>query len=102
VIHKTARFQVRREGLERSLAAIREFVAYVRANEPGTIRYESWRERDEPTRFLHLFTFRDAEAERLHSSSRAVQTFTSALYPECLESVRFTDFGLVATTEPQP
>lgn len=32
---------VRSEALARCLAAIREFVAYVRASEPGTLRYEA-------------------------------------------------------------
>jgi quinol monooxygenase YgiN len=44
-IRQLARYQVRPESLERCLAAIREFVAYVRVNEPGTLRYEVWQER---------------------------------------------------------
>jgi quinol monooxygenase YgiN len=101
VIHKTATFQVRRAGLERSLAAIREFIAYVAANEPGTLRYESWQESDDPTRFVHVLTFRDADAERIHSTSAAVERFTKVLYPECLAPVVFTDFDLAASTESQ-
>ena len=101
MIHKIATSQVRRAGLERSLAAIREFIAYVAANEPGTLRYESWQEKGDPTRFVHYFTFSDAEAERIHSSSTAVERFTKVLYPECLAPVVFTDFAIVASTEPQ-
>jgi quinol monooxygenase YgiN len=43
-IRQIARYQVRPEALPRCLAAIPEFVAYVRANEPGTLRYEVWQE----------------------------------------------------------
>ena len=103
LIHKTARFQVRREGLERALAAIREFIAYVREHERGaTLRYESWQDKADPTTFVHLFTFRDAQAERNHSSSAAVKRFTKVLYPLCIEPVEFTDFTMVASTEAQP
>ncbi len=103
VIWKTATFQVRPDGLERALAAIREFVAYVRANERGaTLFYESWQENDDPTKFVHYFTFRDAEAERIHSSSDAVKRFTAVLYPLCVEPVAFTDFSMVASTERRP
>src|SRR5262249_45077024 len=35
-IRQLARYQVRPEGLEKSLAAIRKFVAYLSTNEPGT------------------------------------------------------------------
>ena len=57
---------MRREGLERSLAAIREFIAFVAKNEPGTLTYESFQERDDPTKFEHVFVFRDQDAERIH------------------------------------
>jgi len=52
-IRQLARYQVRPEAVERCLAAIHEFVAYVHANEPGTLRYEVWREEKDSTRFIH-------------------------------------------------
>ena len=91
-IRQLARYQVRREALERCVAAIHEFVAYVRANEPGTLRYEVWQEPEDPTRFVHIFVFRDAAADRAHSESAAVKRFASILYPECLAPVEFIDY----------
>lgn len=91
-IRQLARYQVRPEALERCLAAIREFVAYVRANEAGTLRYDVWQERDDPTKFVHIFVFRDADADRAHSESAAVKKFSSILYPECLAPVEFVDY----------
>jgi hypothetical protein len=44
-IRELARYQVRPETLDRCMAAIHTFVAYVRANEAGTLRYEVWQER---------------------------------------------------------
>lgn len=96
-IRQLARYQVRPEALTRCLDAIREFVAYVRLNEPGTLRYEVWQERDEPTRFVHSFVFRDPEADRLHSESAAVKKFAAVLYPECLAPVEFIDYRLVVS-----
>lgn len=92
-IRQLARYQVRPEALERCLAAIREFVAYVRANESGTLRYEVWQERDDPTRFVHIFIFRDAAADQIHSESAEVKKFASILYPECLAPVEFIDYA---------
>jgi quinol monooxygenase YgiN len=71
-IRQLARYQVRPEALERCLAAIHEIVAYVRASQPGTLRYEVWQEQVDPTRFVHIFVFRDVEADRAHSESAAV------------------------------
>jgi quinol monooxygenase YgiN len=101
-IRQLARYQVRPEALERCLAAIHEFVACVRASEPGTLRYEVWQEREDPTRFVHVFVFRDAEADRIHSESSEVKKFAAVLYPECLAPVEFIDYDLVVSnTEPR-
>jgi len=43
-------------------AAIREFVAYVKANEPDTHLYVSLHESEDETRFLHYFVFKDPAA----------------------------------------
>ena len=56
-IRQLARYQVRPESLDKCLTAIHEFVAYVRLNEPGTLRYEVWQELADPTSLrphLHL------------------------------------------------
>jgi quinol monooxygenase YgiN len=94
-IRQLARYQVRPEALERCLAAIHEFVAYVRANEPGTLRYDVWQEQSNPTRFVHIFVFRDEETDQIHSQSAAVKKFSGILYPECLAPVEFVDYGEV-------
>ena len=96
-IRQLARYQVRAESLDVCLAAIHEFVAYVRSNEPGTLRYDVWQEREDPTRFVHIFTFRDAEADRIHSESAAVKKFSGILYPQCLAPVEFIDYNLVTS-----
>ncbi len=96
-LHQLARYQVRVESLTRCLDAIHEFVAYVTANEPGTLRYEVWQQQDEPTRFVHIFIFRDAQAQRVHSESDAVKKFSSILYPECLAPVEFINYQHIAS-----
>ena len=101
-IRQLARYQVRPEALERCLDAIHEFVAYVRSNEPGTLRYEVWQERDDPTRFVHIFVFQDAEADRIHSESGEVKKFADTLYPECLAPVEFINYQqVVSNTGPR-
>jgi quinol monooxygenase YgiN len=96
-IRQLARYQVRPEGVEKAVAAIRKFVDYVREHEPGTLRYEAWQERADPTRFVHIFVFRDAEADRIHSGSPEVKEFAAVLYPVCLAPVEFIDYDLLAS-----
>src|SRR5580765_6339765 len=96
-IRQLARYQVREEAVAGCLAAINKFVAYVRANEPGTLRYDVWQEQADPTRFVHIFIFRDAGAHRIHSASAEVKEFASVLYPACLKPVEFVDYRFVAS-----
>lgn len=94
-IHELARYEVRPEALQEVLAAIHEFVAYVRSNEPGALRYEVWQEANHPTRFVHIFVWRDEEANRIHGQSDAVKKFAGILYPQCLAPVDFTEYTQV-------
>ena len=94
-LHELARYEVRPESLEACLAAIHEFVAYVRANESGALRYEVWQETERPTRFVHLFVWKDEEANRIHGESAAVRKFAGILYPNCLAPVEFVKYRQV-------
>lgn len=98
-IHQTARFQVKADHLEECQATIAEFVAYVHANEPGTLLYNSLRQKDDPTRFLHTFIFRDEAAREIHASSDGVKRFTDILYPRLVAPVEFTEYSLIASTQ---
>ena len=94
-VRELASYQVRPESFEKCLVAIHEFVAYVRKNKAGTLRYDVWQRRDDPTRFVHQFIFRDAAANHAHSQSAEVKKFASILYPECLKPVEFVEYDLV-------
>ena len=94
-IHELARYEVRPESLETCLAAIHEFVSYVRANEPGALRYEVWQEKERPTRFVHLFVWKDEAANRVHGESAAVKKFAGVLYPNCIAPVEFVTYRQV-------
>ncbi len=96
-IYQTARFQVKAESREKCERAIREFVEYIRENEPDTLLYVSLQETADATRFLHYFIFKDEAARERHSNSPGVQRFTSILYPECLAPVEFEEHRVSAS-----
>lgn len=97
-IYQTAHYQVRPEAVDRVKVAIEEFVESVRQNEPGTWFYASWQAKDDPTRFVHLFTFQDEESHERHGTTEAVKRFESIYQPDLVAGpVVFTDYQLVAT-----
>ena len=99
-IFETAEYRVSTEGIDDVRRAIRQFVDYVRANEPGTRLYAAWERQDDPARFLHLFIFDDEEAQRIHSASDAVARFEASYRPHLVGGdVVFTDFDPIASNQ---
>jgi quinol monooxygenase YgiN len=97
-IYQTAHYRVNAAAVDRIKAAIEEFVQYVKENEPGTVLYAAWQQKEDPTRFVHLFTFADEAAHEAHGTSAAVRKFEHVYSPELSEGpVVFTDHALVAT-----
>lgn len=77
--------------------AIAEFVEYVRTNEPGSQMYLAWQHKSDPARFIHLFIFKDAEAQARHGQSEAAKRFEAAYRPELDGGdVLFTDYEMIA------
>ena len=74
-IYQTGGYQVKASAVDKVKQAIEDFVRYVEENEPGTRMYLAWQQKDDPTRFLHLFIFKDAAAQMRHGQSEAVRHF---------------------------
>ena len=72
-IFQTGGYQVKASAVTKVKRAIQEFVEYVRTNEPGSQMYLAWQQKDDPTKFLHLFIFADAAAQKRHGESEAVR-----------------------------
>ena len=96
-IHMTAEYRVHPGSVERCLAAIRELVAAITIDEPGTRHYVVWQDERDPVHFLHHFVFEDESAEQRHRASDAVRRFTAELYPETVAGVHFTRYRDVAS-----
>jgi quinol monooxygenase YgiN len=96
-IYQTAHYQVKEEAVEEVKEAIARFVIYIKANEPGTRMYKAWQNKEDPTKFVHLFIFENDMAQDLHSKSHAVKKFESVYSPVLISGpVIFTDYITVA------
>lgn len=98
-VYQSAYFVVRDDARVVCEEAIREFVEYVRDNEPDTLLYTSLQEKEQPNHFLHYFIFRDEAARDLHANSAAVNRFTSILDPNLVATVEFTEYNIFASTK---
>lgn len=96
-IYQTAHYRVKASAVDKVKNAIDTFVRYVKDQEPGTRFYAAWQQKDDPTRFVHLFTFEDDAAQKRHSESEAVKRFEAIYSPDLVDGpVVFTDYVLVA------
>lgn len=101
-LYQTGGYRVKPAAVEKVKRAIEEFVRYVKDNELGTEMYLAWQQKDDPTRFLHLFRFKHQAAQQKHGQSAAVQKFESVYSPELVSgAVVFTDYEMVAGKMPR-
>lgn len=98
-IYQTARYRIRPESLPICQAAIQDFLAYIRTNEPATLHYISLQEQDDPTSFVHYIVFQDEAGRQAHANSDAVRRFEDVLYPETVAPVEFTEYVVVASAQ---
>src|SRR5215472_8061767 len=95
-IYQTGGYRVKPEAVEKVKQAIKVFVRYVQENEPGTKMYLAWQEKNDPTRFNHLFIFENDAAQARHGESAAVRQFESVYSPELVGGdVVFTDYEMI-------
>jgi quinol monooxygenase YgiN len=92
-----ARYKVKPDKLEAMKRIIVNFVHSVKANEPGTLLYEAYQEKDS-TWFVHWMIFRDPAAQQAHEQSPYLKYFVEMLYPHCEETPVFTELLLLRST----
>src|SRR5262249_9234353 len=91
---RTARFRVRTAEVAAAERAIIAFVSKV-ADEPGTLRYESFREADGVS-YLHLMGFADDAAEEAHRQTDHAKQFLAELYPKCEAPPIFSELKMIS------
>jgi quinol monooxygenase YgiN len=91
---RVAKFRVRPAEAAAAEKAIIAFVAKV-ADEPGTLRYESFREADGVS-YLHLVGFADDAAQEAHERTEHLRRFVAELGPLCEVQPVFADLKMVS------
>lgn len=97
----TARYKLKPDKVEAMKRVIVNFVVSVKANEPDTLFYEAYQEKDSNW-FVHLMSFRNDEAQQTHERSAYVKYFVEMLYPNCEETPMFTELDLLRSSRELP
>lgn len=78
-------FTVKTESLETVKIHVQDFISDIKKNEPGTLMYKSFQQKEDPEKFIHIMTFVDDNAETNHRQSSYCKYFVDKLYPLCTE-----------------
>jgi|TARA_B110000467_G_C18153894_1_gene385734 quinol monooxygenase YgiN len=97
LIHITAKYQVKKEALDKCFIAVQSLVTYVQKNEPKTLFYLANQEVLDPTKFFHIIVFEDEIGLKLHQSSPASAKFVETVYPEALQPLEFQEYNIFAS-----
>lgn len=96
MIRKIANYPVREDEIEIVIEAVKEFVAAINENEPGTV-YTAYRLGNGAS-FIHFMAFPGEGEEERHRTAEYTKKFTEILYPLCVAPPEFTDLDLLGST----
>jgi quinol monooxygenase YgiN len=95
--YKTARYQVKPESVEKCKQILKEYLAFIKQNEPGTLFYIVVQDQADPTSFMHFGSYEDATAQEKHNNGATY--YADLLWAETPTPATFIDYELVASKD---
>lgn len=74
-------YKVKKKKLAKVKDALSEYVDAVKKNEPGTIEYKVFQDDDDSSSFVHLMSFADKNAEKMHEKTEHLKKLKKILVP---------------------
>ena len=91
MIIKLARYRVNKGAEAQAAALAKAFVDEIVRKEGGTAKYEAFQGKADPTRFVHVMSFRTPSAEQYHQKTAWAKTFSEKLAPLCAEPLAYEE-----------
>jgi quinol monooxygenase YgiN len=80
-ITRIVKYKVKKKKLDKVKNFLSEYIETVHKNEPGVVDYKIYCEQDDPTYIVHLMSFVDKNAEKIHDKSEHMKKLKKALVP---------------------
>jgi quinol monooxygenase YgiN len=80
-ITRIVQYKVKKKKLDKVKNVISEYVETVHKNEPGTIHYKVYQEKDNIVSIVHVMSFIDKNAEKIHDKSEHMKKLKKILVP---------------------
>ena len=80
-ITRIVQYKVKKKKLDKVKNVISKYVETIHKNEPGTIDYKVYQEEDDPASIVHVMSFVDKNAEKIHDKSEHMKNLKKILVP---------------------
>ena len=92
-ITRIVQYKVKKKKLDKVKSVISEYIEIVRKNELGTIDYKVYQEDDDPTSIVHVMSFVDNNAEKIHDKSEHMKKLKKILVPISKRKAVYTNLN---------
>jgi quinol monooxygenase YgiN len=89
------RYKVKKKKLAKAKDAISEYVEEVKKNEPGTIEYKVFQDDDDISSFVHIMSFTDKNAKKIHEKTEHLKKLKKILVPMSKGKAEYTTLTVV-------
>lgn len=97
LIHIRVEYKVKPDAVNDVQKHIGNYIDTVRDTEPDIRVYESYQNKEESSKFIHLAEFKDEGAEQNHKDISHTKQFVEFLYPLCEQEPQFIYMDLVGS-----
>jgi len=77
----TVQYKLKKKKLAKAKDALSEYVDAVKKNEPGTIEYKVFQDAEDSSTFVHLMSFVDQNAKKVHEKTEHLKKLKKILVP---------------------
>ena len=86
----TVQYKVKKKKLGKAKDALSEYIEEVKKNEPGTIEYKVFQDDDDSSSFVHIMSFTDKNAKKLHEKTEYLKKLKKLLVPMSKGKAEYT------------
>ena len=94
-------YKIKKKKLAKATSAISEYIEAVKKNEPGTTEYKVFQDENDRTLFIHVMSFADKAAKKIHEKSVHLKQLKKILVPISKGKAVYTSMVRITPTKPQ-
>lgn len=94
-------YKVKKKKLDKVKEMISEYIDAVHKNEPGTVEYKVFQEKNDPASIVHIMSFVDKNAEKIHEKTEHLKNLKKILVPISKGKAVYTMLMEVTPTKSQ-